>query len=129
MRIIPDSKQCVINEVRVNPCRDPSRCAFKRGESVEFSFDFTPEFTLDTAKNKVYAKINGEYVDWIGGLEENACGAVQCPLTSNTKSTYTKAIKLNKSTQAVRIFLLENMKPLTESIIILGQIPRQMEVI
>lgn len=86
----------------MSPCPNPSRCVFKRGESVEFSFDFTPEFSIDSAKNKVYANINGEYVDWIGGLEENACGAVQCPLTSNTKNTYTKEIKLNKSTQAVR---------------------------
>lgn len=86
----------------MNPCSNPARCVFKRGQSVEFSFDFTPEFALDSATNKVYAKINGEYVDWIGELEENACGAVQCPLTSNTKHTYTKAIKLSKSTQAVR---------------------------
>ncbi|XP_063695707.1 MD-2-related lipid-recognition protein-like [Culicoides brevitarsis] len=95
-----DSKQCTIHELRMSPCSNPSRCVLKKGESVEFSFDFTPEFGLDAATNKAYANINGEYVDWIGGLEENACTAVQCPLTANSRSTYTRSIKLSKTTQA-----------------------------
>uniref|UniRef100_A0A336MF43 CSON000452 protein n=1 Tax=Culicoides sonorensis TaxID=179676 RepID=A0A336MF43_CULSO len=95
-----DSKQCSVNELRITPCTNTERCVFKRGESVDVTFDFTPEFQFESAKNKVFAKINGEWVDWIGGLEEDACGAVECPVTSNSKSTYSKAIKLAKTTQA-----------------------------
>lgn len=97
-----DSKQCVINEVREASCSNPDRCVLKRGDSVEFSIDFTPEFPMEIVKNKIYAQINGEFTDWIGNFDENACDAVQCPITSNTKATYTRAIKLSKTTQAVR---------------------------
>lgn len=96
----PDTvTSCEVQEVRLSPCPEAAagkRCKVKRGNNVNISFDFKPNFdAVDNLENDVYwASPEGD-LPW-QGLERNACSHVSCPIKKNELNSFSYDVKTDK---------------------------------
>ncbi|CAG4953433.1 unnamed protein product [Colias eurytheme] len=89
---------CVINEVRITPCKKPSSCKLKLGTVSTISFDMTPGFSATKLKTGLFLAKEGEGQDvpFPELYEADACQYTGCPMEAGKKQTLDYSLRLGK---------------------------------
>ncbi|XP_038212978.1 MD-2-related lipid-recognition protein-like [Zerene cesonia] len=91
----PDD-MCVINEVRVTPCKKASSCRLKLGTISSISFDMTPGFSASKLKTGLFWASNNGDVPFPDLFEADACQYTGCPVEAGKQQTFDYSLRLGK---------------------------------
>ncbi|XP_031638374.1 MD-2-related lipid-recognition protein-like [Contarinia nasturtii] len=95
----PCAGDCIIHEVRVNPCPEFEQlgfCKLKRGKSATIEFDVTPQWNATKVFGAVYSATDDGDVP-LAGMNTNACMHTTCPfIKDHRRYTYSYSLALAK---------------------------------
>ncbi|XP_041981404.1 MD-2-related lipid-recognition protein-like [Aricia agestis] len=87
---------CSISEIRVDPCKDPNACKFKKGKQATIDIDYTPSFGGGKIKTGLFwASPNGD-VPFAELNDADACQFTACPLQANTPAQFHYGLYVGK---------------------------------
>ncbi|XP_011643443.2 MD-2-related lipid-recognition protein-like [Pogonomyrmex barbatus] len=90
--------QCIIHEVRVDPCREAEErkpCSLKRGRNASISFDYTADFSGNALSSRAYWA--SELVDLpFLGMPLDACTSTVCPASPGQRQIYSVILHISK---------------------------------
>ncbi|EFN80227.1 Epididymal secretory protein E1 [Harpegnathos saltator] len=93
----PISTNCVIHEVRVEPCAEALEskpCGLKRGRNASISFDYTADFSGNVFSRAYWAS---ELMDLpFLGMPLDACTSTVCPVQPGQRQTYSVVLPISK---------------------------------
>ncbi|XP_037949489.1 MD-2-related lipid-recognition protein-like [Teleopsis dalmanni] len=86
-----DHEECIINEVRINPCPQAAQhiaCKLRRGKPSNMSFDYTPKFDSDSFEGSLtWVKSETEEPPLLG-FDREACKYTTCPIRKDQPNNY-----------------------------------------